>query len=84
MSNLMTEEEYDLFSNMNAPHGKWFVPLMWMLNLIKREKQKNKIDSVQLKMLLEQLFKVCLSNRVKASSLYSSEMALQCYLFTIG
>ncbi|KAI6187563.1 Bestrophin-like protein [Aphelenchoides besseyi] len=57
MSKLMTEEEYDLFTNMDAPHGKWFVPLMWMLNLIKQEKRRGRIDSVQLQMLLDQLFK---------------------------
>ncbi|KAI6176378.1 Bestrophin-like protein [Aphelenchoides bicaudatus] len=57
MSKLMTEEEFDLFTTMNAPHGKWFVPLMWMINLIKREKQKGKIDSIQFQMLLDQLFK---------------------------
>ncbi|KAI6236016.1 Bestrophin-like protein [Aphelenchoides besseyi] len=57
MSKLMTEEEFDLFTNMDAPHGKWFVPLMWMLNLIKQEKRRGRIDSVQLQMLLDQLFK---------------------------
>ncbi|KAI6218835.1 Bestrophin-like protein [Aphelenchoides fujianensis] len=56
-SKLMTEEEYDLFTNMNAKHGKWFVPLMWMLNLIKKEKKHGKIDSIQFQMLLDQLFK---------------------------
>jgi hypothetical protein len=37
-------EEFDLFTTMDAPHGKWFVPLMWMINLIKKQKAAGKID----------------------------------------
>jgi hypothetical protein len=44
MSNLMTEEEYDLFTTLDAPQGKWFVPVIWMINLIKRERKRGVID----------------------------------------
>ncbi|KAH7700707.1 bestrophin-2b [Aphelenchoides avenae] len=56
-SKLMTEEEYDMFTNMNAPHGKWFVPIMWILNLIKQQHQAKKIDSIQLQILMDQIYK---------------------------
>ncbi|CAI2354394.1 unnamed protein product [Caenorhabditis sp. 36 PRJEB53466] len=53
---LMTEEEYDMFMNTEAPHGKWFIPIMWIVNLIKKQKQKGVIDSIQMDMLLKQVY----------------------------
>uniref|UniRef100_A0A8R1HJH5 Bestrophin homolog n=1 Tax=Caenorhabditis japonica TaxID=281687 RepID=A0A8R1HJH5_CAEJA len=53
---LMTEEEYDLYMNTEAPHGKWFIPIMWIVNLIKKQKQSGKIDSVQMDMLLKHVY----------------------------
>ncbi|KAI1709928.1 bestrophin, RFP-TM, chloride channel domain-containing protein [Ditylenchus destructor] len=55
-SRLMTEEEYDMYTNMSAPHGKWFVPIMWILNLIKLKHKEKRIDSVQLDILLRQVY----------------------------
>ncbi|CAJ0586480.1 unnamed protein product, partial [Mesorhabditis spiculigera] len=55
-ANLMTEQEYDLFMNLEAPHGKWFVPIVWILNLIKRCHKEKRIDTIQLDMLLKQLY----------------------------
>ena len=54
-SRLMTEEEYDLYMNTDAPHGKWFIPILWIVNLIKLQKKKGVIDSVQMDMLLKQV-----------------------------
>ncbi|EGT48533.1 hypothetical protein CAEBREN_21490 [Caenorhabditis brenneri] len=55
-SKLMTEEEYDLYMNTDAPHGKWFIPILWIVNLIKQQKQKGVIDSIQMDMLLKQVY----------------------------
>ncbi|CAK5006714.1 unnamed protein product [Meloidogyne enterolobii] len=56
-SKLMTEEEYDLYMSVNAPHGKWFVPLLWILNLLKQQLRERRIDTVQMQMLVDQLYK---------------------------
>jgi predicted membrane chloride channel (bestrophin family) len=56
-SKLMTEEEYDMYTNMQAPHGKWFVPIVWTLNLIKKQHREKRIDSIQLQMLMDQVYK---------------------------
>ncbi|CAJ0591997.1 unnamed protein product [Cylicocyclus nassatus] len=53
---LMTEEEYDMYMNLDAPHGKWFVPIMWIVNLIKKQYALKKIDTIQLDMLLKQVY----------------------------
>uniref|UniRef100_A0A7E4UNF8 Bestrophin homolog n=1 Tax=Panagrellus redivivus TaxID=6233 RepID=A0A7E4UNF8_PANRE len=55
-SKLMTEEEFDIYTNLEAPHGKWFVPTMWIINLLKNLHQRKVIDSIQLDMLLKQVF----------------------------
>uniref|UniRef100_A0A1I7XME3 Bestrophin homolog n=1 Tax=Heterorhabditis bacteriophora TaxID=37862 RepID=A0A1I7XME3_HETBA len=68
---LMTEEEYDMYMNCNAPHGKWFVPIMWIVNLIKKQYALKNIDTVQMGMLLKQVvaiatygyFFICLIGR---------------------
>jgi len=52
----MTEEEYDLYSSVEAPHGKWFIPIIWILNLIKQKHQEKAIDSVQFEMLVRHLY----------------------------
>ncbi|KHJ88065.1 Bestrophin [Oesophagostomum dentatum] len=53
---LMTEEEYDMFVSLEAPHGKWFVPIMWIVNLLKKQYALKKIDSIQMDMLLRQVY----------------------------
>ncbi|GMS82142.1 hypothetical protein PENTCL1PPCAC_4317, partial [Pristionchus entomophagus] len=53
---LMTEEEYDLYMNTDAPQGKWFIPIIWIINLIRKQYQEKKIDSVQMQMLLQQVY----------------------------
>ena len=55
-SKLMTEEEYDIYVNTEGPHGKWFVPIMWIINLIKKKHQEKAIDSIQLEMVLKHVF----------------------------
>ncbi|MFH4980865.1 hypothetical protein AB6A40_007574 [Gnathostoma spinigerum] len=55
-SSLMTNEEYQMYMDLDAPHGKWFVPTMWIINIIKREYAKKKIDTIQLDMLLKQVY----------------------------
>ena len=52
----MTEEEYDIYVNTEGPHGKWFVPIMWIINLIKKKHQEKAIDSIQLDMVLKHVF----------------------------
>ncbi|XGW04075.1 hypothetical protein V3C99_015316 [Haemonchus contortus] len=53
---LMTEEEYDMYMNCDAPHGKWFVPIIWIVNLIKKQYAAKKIDTIQMDMLLKQVY----------------------------
>ncbi|EYC34528.1 hypothetical protein Y032_0001g454 [Ancylostoma ceylanicum] len=53
---LMTEEEYDMYMNLDAPHGKWFVPIMWIVNIIKKQYAMKKIDTIQMDMLLKQVY----------------------------
>ncbi|KHN82561.1 Uncharacterized protein F32G8.4 [Toxocara canis] len=55
-SNLMTEEEYAMYMSIDAPHGKWFVPTMWIVNLIKTMLRQKRIDSVQMHMLLQHVY----------------------------
>ncbi|TKR70787.1 hypothetical protein L596_022764 [Steinernema carpocapsae] len=31
----MTEEEYEMYMSTAGPHGKWFIPIVWIVNLIK-------------------------------------------------
>ncbi|CAD6193218.1 unnamed protein product [Caenorhabditis auriculariae] len=53
---LMTEEEYDMYMNLEAPQGKWFLPIIWVVNLIRDQHTAKKIDSVQLDMLLKHVY----------------------------
>lgn len=46
-----------MYMAINAPHGKWFVPLMWILNLLKAKLRERRLDTVQLQMLVDQLIK---------------------------
>jgi predicted membrane chloride channel (bestrophin family) len=55
-SKLMTEEEYDIFSNTEGPHGKWFVPIFWITNLVKKQHKEGHIDSVKLDMIMKHIF----------------------------
>lgn len=55
-ANLMTEEEYQMFSSMEAPHGKWFVPVVWIANLLGVLHREKRIDSIQFHMLMQQLY----------------------------
>ncbi|VDN59744.1 unnamed protein product [Dracunculus medinensis] len=55
-TNLMTEEEYSLYMSMDAPHGKWFVPIMWIINLIKTMHRQKRIDSVHFDMIMRQIY----------------------------
>ena len=45
-----------MFTNLHAPQGKWFVPIMWIINLLKKQYQAKKIDSIQMDMLLKQVY----------------------------
>uniref|UniRef100_A0A183CUJ2 Bestrophin homolog n=1 Tax=Gongylonema pulchrum TaxID=637853 RepID=A0A183CUJ2_9BILA len=55
-ADLMTEEEYQIFSNIEAPHGKWFVPVIWITNLLGALYRQKRIDSMQLHMLMQQVY----------------------------
>ncbi|EJW81355.1 hypothetical protein WUBG_07739, partial [Wuchereria bancrofti] len=55
-ADLMTEEEYKMFTGVEARHGKWFVPIMWISNLLGALYRQQRIDSVQLNMLMQQLY----------------------------
>uniref|UniRef100_A0A914C9B8 Bestrophin homolog n=1 Tax=Acrobeloides nanus TaxID=290746 RepID=A0A914C9B8_9BILA len=55
-SKLMTEEEYDMYTNTNAPHGKWFIPIIWIVNLVKQMYKQKKIDTIQMDMILKHVY----------------------------
>lgn len=42
-----------MYTNTEGPHGKWFLPILWINTLIKRCHQQGAIDSVQLKNLMK-------------------------------
>lgn len=50
---LMTDTELEVYNNTEGPHGKWFLPILWINTLIKRCHQNNVVDSVQLKNLMK-------------------------------
>ncbi|VDK75854.1 unnamed protein product [Onchocerca ochengi] len=55
-ADLMTEEEYKMFTETEARHGKWFIPVMWISNLLGALYRQKRIDSMQLNMLMQQLY----------------------------
>lgn len=59
---LMTEEELKTFEALDAPHGKWWLPLIWVCNLLKKCHDEKVIDSVLLKSLMKEVlnFRLCL------------------------
>uniref|UniRef100_A0A0N5AIE2 Bestrophin homolog n=1 Tax=Syphacia muris TaxID=451379 RepID=A0A0N5AIE2_9BILA len=54
---LMTEEEYNMYHSLNAPHGKWFLPTIWIINLVKNLHLTKKIDTIQFGMIMDQIYK---------------------------
>lgn len=56
-SGLMTEEELKTFNDTDGPHGKWFLPLQWINNLLEKCKENKIIDSVQLKQMTREIYK---------------------------
>lgn len=52
---MMTEQELKLYESVTAPYGKWFMPIIWVANLLQKLHEEKVIDSVQLKQLLKEL-----------------------------
>ncbi|CAJ0591486.1 unnamed protein product [Cylicocyclus nassatus] len=85
-SKLMTKKEYDLFKSVDGTHGRWFVPIMWTVNLIKKQYALGKIDSIQMDMLLQQLysyrhgfFMLWIYDWVKIPLVYAQVVAIATY-----
>uniref|UniRef100_A0A0N5A674 Bestrophin homolog n=1 Tax=Parastrongyloides trichosuri TaxID=131310 RepID=A0A0N5A674_PARTI len=55
-SGLMTEEEHKMYTELDAPHGKWFVPIIWIVNILKKAYQQGRIDSIQFDMILKHVY----------------------------
>uniref|UniRef100_A0A0K0FVE9 Bestrophin homolog n=1 Tax=Strongyloides venezuelensis TaxID=75913 RepID=A0A0K0FVE9_STRVS len=55
-SGLMTEEEHKMYTELDSPHGKWFVPIIWIVNILKRAYQQGRIDSIQFDMILKHVY----------------------------
>ncbi|VDP20504.1 unnamed protein product, partial [Soboliphyme baturini] len=52
---LMMPEELETFERTEAPYGKWWLPLVWVSNLLKKCHDEKVIDSVLLKSLIKEL-----------------------------
>uniref|UniRef100_A0A915I9Q8 Bestrophin homolog n=1 Tax=Romanomermis culicivorax TaxID=13658 RepID=A0A915I9Q8_ROMCU len=52
---LMTDAELKTYETVDAPHGKWWVPLVWVSNLLKKCQEEKVIDSVLLKCLMKEV-----------------------------
>ncbi|VDD94252.1 unnamed protein product [Enterobius vermicularis] len=53
---LFTDEEYKMYTSIQAPHGKWFIPTLWSLNLISNLYRRKKVDPLQFKMLIDHIY----------------------------
>jgi bestrophin-3 len=50
----MTPEERKLFENINSPHLKYWVPVVWFTNLAAKARKEGRIqDSVDLQAILK-------------------------------
>ena len=55
-SGFMTPEERKLFENINSPHLKYWVPVVWFTNLAAKARKEGRIqDSVDLQAILKVL-----------------------------
>ncbi len=51
-----TEKEYDIYKTTDGTQGKWFLPTLWCANLFKLCHDRKIIDTIQLKLLMENLW----------------------------
>lgn len=56
IAGLMTEEEYSIYKETTPTHGRWFVPVSWMINLLARCRKEERISDYAYQMLLDELW----------------------------
>lgn len=52
---LLTEQELKTYQATEAPYGKWWLPSIWISNLLKKAHDKRVIDPIQLRDLMNEL-----------------------------
>jgi len=52
---LMNEDELRTYQNTEAPHGKWWLPAIWIANLLSKAHDMRVIDPIQLRELMGEL-----------------------------
>ena len=51
---VITRTEIQALEDVNTPHGKWWVPIVWACNLIKQARKEGRIgDDFLMKVLME-------------------------------
>ena len=51
---VITRTEIQALEDVNTPHGKWWVPIVWACNLIKQARKEGRIgDEFLMKVLME-------------------------------
>ncbi len=53
---LMTEKEYEIYEGTTPTHGRWFIPVSWMLNLLVRCKESGRITDYAFQKLIGELW----------------------------
>lgn len=83
---LMTENEYATYESVRGPHGKWWLPLLWTSNLLKKCLDENVLDSHAFKTLMEELMsyrsgfnKLIIYNWVSLPLVYTQVVAIATY-----
>lgn len=83
---LMTEDEFITFDSTEAPHGKWWLPLIWTSNLLKKCQEEDVIDTTLFKTLMKELLiyrtgfaKLIAYNWVSIPLVYTQVVAIATY-----
>lgn len=55
-SGLMTETEFKMYNSVTSVHGRWFVPVTWMKNLLAKCRDEKRITEHGFQRLLDELW----------------------------
>ncbi|CAH8591501.1 unnamed protein product [Schistosoma turkestanicum] len=86
---LMTEQELEIYSNLEESTSNFFVPLVWAISLITKAREENMIreerhvDALisQVVEFWEKLYKLCMYDWVNIPLVYNQVVALAVYIY---
>ncbi|XP_018653920.1 bestrophin-related [Schistosoma mansoni] len=86
---LMTEQELEIYSNLEESTSNFFVPLVWAISLITKAHEENMIreerhvDALvgQVVEFWEKLYKLCMYDWVNVPLVYNQVVALAVYIY---